>query len=134
MATNGTSDLGYKDISYKGAYSNEYENIRYPFVLRDIDAIKNIIKMYLMSNRGDYGRELTKGGPLISILNKPINDSTEDIIKKTVEDAMAQYVNIQVNNISVSRDTVGRGWGIKVDFSDNLNKYITSLNLSIQES
>jgi len=131
MATNG---LGYKDLSYKGAFSNDYENIRYPFILKDIEAIKNIIKMYLMSNQGDYGREITRGGPLISILNKQINDASEDMIKETIQAAMGQYTNIDIINITVTRDTIGRGWRIKIDFSDNLNKYITSLNLTIEES
>ncbi len=131
MATNG---LGYKDLSYKGAFSNDYENIRYPFILKDIEAIKNIIKMYLMSNQGDYGREITRGGPLISILNKQINDASEDMIKETIQAAMGQYANITIINTTVTRDTIGRGWRIKIDFSDNLNKYVTSLNLTIEES
>lgn len=121
----------YVDFSYLGFASSPSLAQIYPFVLKGIDAIKNVIKMYLMSQKGDYGRNIAKGGPLVAIIGKPINDDTQAKIQSLIEDAINQFPNIILAQTFIKRDLTGRGWVVSLALTDIYNKFATTLNLSI---
>lgn len=121
----------YRDYSYTGYAINMYLAQRNPFVLGGIYAIRNVIKMYLMSQKGDYGRNLTKGGPLMEILGKPINNTTEAMVYDCVNKAMEGFTNISVNEVKVTRDLEGKGWVISITFTDIYNKYVDTITLGV---
>lgn len=132
MATSTSIDVSkYIDFNYLGFQSNPSLNLIYPFVLRGTEALKNVIKMYLMSQRGDYGRNLAKGGPLISIIGKELSDANKKAINDLVQNAISIYTNIIVSSITVTADSIGRKWIIAIVFTDTYNKFIDTINLSV---
>jgi len=134
MATINSVDVTkYVDFNYRGFQSSPSLNQQYPFLLTSIDAIKNVIKMYLMSNRGDYGRNLIKGGPLIAAIGKTLNPSNKDTITDMISKAISIYTNIVVTNILVTPDIENKQWVINIAFSDTYNKFVGDINLSISQ-
>jgi len=123
----------YVDFSYRGVQYSESEQYKYPFVLTGIEAIKNVIKMYLFSYKGDYGRNVERGGPLISIIGKSLNQNGEDEVKAKIENALASYSNIIVHTVKVSRDLTAKLWKVTIVFSDTYNKYTDQINTVIKE-
>ena len=115
-----------KDFSYRGIVPN------YNTILTGVDALKNVIKMYLMSEAGDYGRNINKGGPLVILLGKAMAEGDVDRVKKTVEDALSIYSNIILHKIDVVRELETRNWRITILFSDTYNKFTDSTNLVIR--
>ena len=96
------------------------------------DAIKNVIKMYLMSQKGDYGRDITRGGPLFALLGKQVSDLNQKKIHDTIITAMGVFQNIVVTNLDVVK--APRGWILNLTFTDTNNKFVDTLNLSIAEA
>ncbi len=121
----------YKDFSYKGFDSVTSIDDIESFVLSGIEAIKNVIKLYLMSNKGDYGRNVTKGGPLIGAIGKAMTSYNEDQLRKLVDEAMSIYSNIVVYDIVIVRDTTDKMWVITINFYDNYNKYISNVQFDV---
>jgi hypothetical protein len=121
----------YVDFNYKGFQSSISLNQKFPFLLQGIEAIKNVIKIYLMSQRGDYGRNLAKGGPVMVAIGKRLSDANVEQVKTIVKDAIAIYSNIVVNEVIVTADIENKGWIIKINFSDTYNKVTDNINLSI---
>jgi hypothetical protein len=121
----------YVDLNYTGYQFSPTLSSASPYILKGIAAIKNVIKLYIMSNVGDYGRNLTKGGPMVKFLGKSITDIREDELKDALTKAISIYSNIVVFNIVVERDTIGRGWIITINFYDTYNKFVDSTQFSI---
>jgi hypothetical protein len=130
--TSNANVNNYVDFSYLGFASSPSLAQVYPFVLRGIDAIKNVVKMYLMSQKGDYGRNVAKGGPLVAIIGKPINDDTQAKIQLLIQDAIAQFSNIILAKTVIKPDKANRGWVVSLAITDIYNKFSTNLNLNIQ--
>lgn len=115
----------YADINYRGYSSSEV------FLLTKIEAIKNAVKMYLMSQTGDYGRDVLSGGPLFPLLGKLATSEGE--IRTTITEALKIYSNIIVTDVSAFFQTDIKTWKIKVSFRDTINKVQTSVDLGIQQ-
>jgi len=116
----------YKDFSYRGASQNT------DFVITGVEVIKNIIKMYLMSSLGDYGRDVTKGGPLITIIGKEMTDDYQSTIEDRITEALSVYSNIIMHTTKIVKNLETRNWDITIYFSDVYNKFSDSTNLSIK--
>lgn len=121
------------DINYRGLQYNEAESLRYPFRLSGTEAVKNVIKMYLMSEWGDYGRDLTLGGPLLKTIGKLMDNNSQLTIEQDIRDALSKYTNIVVSTVTVTRMKEDRRWNIGILFSDTYNKFTDSINLVITE-
>ena len=121
----GLELLNYTDFLYRGY------KVNFPFITRGPDAIKNALKLFLFSKKGDYGRDVTKGGPLIEFLGKPINSDTEEALKQAIAEAIAGYSNIVVNHINVFGDRENHKWVIHIIFSDTYNKFTDTINAEI---
>jgi hypothetical protein len=121
------------DINYRGLQYNEAESQQYPFRLSGTEAVKNVIKMYLMSEWGDYGRDLTIGGPLFKTIGKLMNDNSQLTIERDIRSALSKYSNIVVSTVTVTRMNEDRKWKIGILFSDTYNKFTDSINLVITE-
>lgn len=120
--------LQYTDLLYTGASASIPANI---FILKKEEAVKNAIKMYLFSSLGDYGRDLTKGGPLVPFIGKPLDDSTKSSLESTILKVLSRYSNILVNNITVQADKANRRWKIQIVFSDTYNKFTSVLGSTL---
>ena len=114
--------LNYTDLSYRGAIAVS------TFVVRRDSAVKNAIKMYLFSQRGDYGRNIGKGGPLIEFIGKPIDNIQKDEIRRKIISELASFPNIVVNEVIVDGVPEKKIWRIQIVFSDIYNKFTDSIN------
>ena len=132
MASNTSVDVSkYIDFNYLGFQSNPSLNLLYPFVLTGTTALKNVVKMYLMSQRGDYGRNLAKGGPLFPLIGKEMSDANQKQVTTLIQSALAIYTNIIISSINVRADLTNRTWLVSIVFTDTYNKYVDSINLSV---
>ena len=132
-SSNSVDVTKYVDFNYRGYQYSESESQKYPFLLTSTEAIKNVIKMYLMSNKGDYGRDLMKGGPLLFILGKQMTEATQKDIEIRVKEALSVYTNIVVNSVNVTMDTSEKRWYVRITFSDSYNKFTDTINLAVNE-
>ncbi len=121
----GLELLDYADFFYKGYKINT------PFVTKGPDSIKNALKLFLFSKKGDYGRDLSKGGPLIEFLGRPIDAETEESLKKAIFEAIDGYSNIVVKYVNVYGDRENHKWVIHIIFSDTYNKFTDTINAEI---
>jgi hypothetical protein len=121
----GLDLLNYTDFFYKGYRPNT------PFIVKEVDAIKNALKLFLFSKQGDYGRNITKGGPLVKYIGKPLDESTQAQIYQDLFDTLVLYDNITVNNIYVGMDKENRKWDIQISFSDTFNKFTDTVNFEM---
>jgi hypothetical protein len=132
MNINNNIDVSkYVDTNYNGYAFSPSLAATSPYILKGISAIKNVMKLYLMSNVGDYGRNLSKGGPMVTFLGKPITEIREEDLKNAITSALSIYSNIVVYDIVVAKDTVNRGWIITINFYDTYNKFVDSTQISI---
>lgn len=118
--------LQYKDVNYRGPTPNA------DFILTSTNAIKNIIKMYLMSEKGDYGRNIGKGGPLVTLLGKTMSDNDVPLVETKIREALSTYENIIIHTLKVERELEKRNWLITIMFSDTYNKFTDTTNLVIR--
>lgn len=84
-----------------------------------------------MSQKGDYGRNLNKGGPLFSIIGKEMSDANRKNIVQRLNDALAIYTNIVISTIDVRADNINKKWVVSIVFSDTFNKFVDTINFSI---
>jgi hypothetical protein len=117
----------YADIPYDGPIGTSLQ-------ATSIDAIKNVIKMYLFSKNGDYQRNITKGGVLFDMIGKQLTNTNAQILQKKITDALNQFSNINVNSIVVSLDIQNKMFIAKITFSDNYNKFISSTSIGVSAS
>lgn len=121
---NITSTLNYRDFPYIGPQNQTTITVD--------QVVRNATKMILFSKLGDYGRNLTKGGVVITAIGKPIDQITANSLKKTIEDAISELANIKPTTIDVQFDTRARVWKIHIIFVDTLNKFVSSVDLELE--
>ena len=132
MADTSSTDVSkYVDVNYLGFQSSLSLALQYPFTLTGVEALKNAIKMYLMSSPGDYGRNLTKGGPLYTVIGKEMNDSSKQNLLKLITKAINSYSTVVVQSIDIQQDVMNKRWLIKIFFADTYNKYVSSLGIAV---
>jgi hypothetical protein len=130
MALNGIDATKYTDILYSGVlYSSGLYNSS--MIVHGSEAIKNTIRMYLMSQKGDYRRNVTKGGPMISVIGKPLTDEYGAKIEAQIKAAVESYKNIVITYIKADKDLENKRWIVHVSFTDTYNKSNDSLSLGI---
>lgn len=127
MATTDSIDVTkYSDLPATGI-STSSQSLQ----VIGIDAVKNTMKMYLLSKHGDYGRSITVGGPLFTMIGKPLTQSNADLIKSNVTSALQNFINITLNTIDVTTDLEKKMFVVKFTFSDNYNKFYSGISLGI---
>ena len=109
------------------------------FLITGINAIKNTIKLYLMSSSGDYGTDYTKGGPLVRFIGKAMDESHRLDLETSIKNAITQALtpaqaSLVPTQIKVTGDYEKKMWICYVGFTDNYNKFITALNFAIKGS
>lgn len=119
--------IEFRDIDYRGYSSNPGSLF---FLSREY-AIQNTIKMYLMSQAGDYGRDVGKGGPLFSLIGKAV--TTPEELDNKIREALTIYTNIEVIQVTSSFISDDRRWVITLQFRDTLNKIETLTSFGIQQ-
>ena len=129
MAINNVLVANYVDLPYGDVYL--YGTTK-QLQLKGIEAIKNVIKMYLFSMRGDYGRNTAKGGILFNMLGKQVTDSNASALKDRINTALQDFTNIVVQKIDVSLDTANKQFVVSITFIDNYNKFVNSLNFAVE--
>lgn len=133
MSDNNILVSSLVDINYRGLQYSESEAQKYPFRLTGAEAVKNVIKMYLMSELGDYGRDITVGGPLFKVIGKLMNDNAQISIEEDIKAALSRYSNIVVSTVTLTRLKEDRKWNIGITFSDTFNKFTDSINLVVTQ-
>lgn len=128
-----TSLSDYGDIHYQGFTTTGASPDGKPFVLKQADAINNAIKMLLLSQKGDYGRDFNRGGPLFSVLNRSAGPGVDREIKDVVIRALSDYTNITVQDVAVVRDDRGEKWKITIYYADLYSKLISSTSIALVE-
>lgn len=119
------------DLNYRGLQYNEADSQKYPFRLTGVEAVKNVIKLYLMSQKGDYGRDIYSGGILINTLSKLMDLSNSLKIEQDIRTALSRYSNIVVSTVVVEKIESERKWKISIHFMDTYNKFIDTINLVV---
>ena len=125
MATTTTTGIDaskYIDFSYFGNVFSSFLDQTNTLIVKGPEAIKNTIKLYLMSQKGDYGRDVIKGGPMISIIGKPLTDSYKAIIESRVKEAVSTYSSVVVTNVNAVADIPNMRWVVHVSFTDVYHK------------
>lgn len=123
-------------IDYLELYSVEQANPLglSKILLTDVDALKNSLKMWLFSRKGDYGRKLGKGGPLDSLLGKPINETSTEEIRTLLKDSIKeQFYNLTAEEIQIEEIPENRQYKINLYISDNINKFIVNIPILLQQ-
>jgi len=119
------------DLNYRGLQYNEADSQKYPFRLTGVEAVKNVIKLYLMSQKGDYGRDIYSGGILINTLAKLMDLSNSLKIEQDIRTALSRYSNIVVSTVVVEKIESERKWKISIHFMDTYNKFVDTINLVV---
>jgi phage baseplate assembly protein W len=120
----------YVDLDYNGTIVSEGSTAQ----VKSIDAIKNVIKMYLFSAQGDYGRTIGKGGQLFDMIGAQLTPANQQVLESKIVAALANYNNIVINKISTSIDTQGKQFIVTILFSDTYNNLTTQINLGVPAS
>ncbi len=74
------------------------------FILEDTDALKNKILFWLMSARGDYVRQPSKGGPLYGIIGKAITPNNLANIRATLTSGFQDMFGKELRLVSLEVD------------------------------
>ena len=124
----------YIDMAYSGNSYSSYYSQTNTVVIKGTLALKNVMKMYLMSQLGDYGRNVSKGGPMIKIIGKPLSDSYGTTIEETIKKSLSIYSNVIVTSCTAIPDRNNRRWNISVSFIDTGNKVQDSFSIGVPAS
>jgi hypothetical protein len=117
----------YIDLNYYGINTDNGL-----IIVKSFAAIKQVIKLYLLSKPGDYGRNILKGGPLFALIGKRMLSSKD--IETAVTNAMSIFTNITVANILAKKDLTNRMWIVSMQIIDTANKAIDNLSIGIPAS
>ena len=90
------------------------------------DALKNSLKMWIVSRRGDIIREPERGGFIIDWLTKPLNEENAENVEMSIRDGIDQSFApaLKIQNLSVTADPERRQWRIYME--------VTSPDLKLQ--
>jgi phage baseplate assembly protein W len=121
----------YIDVSYTGNVFSYLQDQTNTLILHGPEAVKNVMKLYLMSQKGDYRRNISKGGPMIAMIGKPLSDAYKATIEKNIADALSIYSSIVVTKVDAVADTENKRWVVRVSFTDVYNKLSSSMTLGI---
>lgn len=102
-----------------------------PFILENINALKNTIKLLLFSEPTDYNRDIGTGGLVYSFIKKPMNAVTEGEIINKVKKALESFNTLITHDVKVVRDVESKTWLISISYSDLLNKYTANTQLAL---
>lgn len=85
-------------------------------ILKDIKAVENALRLWLVSFKGDYIRRPDAGGYVTQWLFKPMTEDTRDDIKTAIRVGMDREFSprIVVNSIKVEPDYVQESWRIEI--------------------
>lgn len=120
LQSNLQANLHYRDLNYKGPKDKT------KFVCRDGEAIINAYKLWLISDRGDYCRQPTKGGFLRDNLNRyEFKDSSIPSIEAELRSLSAEtFPYIELLRITIKRDVPKRCWILRVAVRDKITGLI----------
>lgn len=128
---NGINPSKYIDLSYYGNTFSSNLNEANTIILKGSEAVKNSMKMYLMSQVGDYRRNVTKGGPMMKIIGKPLSPAYKTTIEDSIKKSLEVYNSVVVTSVVATPDVESKTWVVRVSFSDVYNKVQDSINLGI---
>ena len=114
----------YIDLNYYGINTDNNS-----LTVNSFSAVKQVIKLYLLSKPGDYGRNISKGGPLFSLLGKRMLSAKD--VEDQVKEALTIFSNITVNNILATKDLQNRMWVVSMQIIDTTNKAMDNLTIGI---
>lgn len=121
------SDLTrYKDIPYQGFQRAQVAQIT------GVESLKNALKLYLFSNKGDYGRDIERGGPTIKFIGLPLNEASRSFIHEELRNSLSVYRNIIISEINVTPVPEEKKWKIYIVFSDTINKLVSNIGFTLQ--
>jgi len=128
-------NFGIASIEYLTLYSVETKQPSgmSKILLTEVEALKNIFKMWLFSRKGDYGRKIAKGGPVDWLLGKPIGQLTsEEIFSKLKTEIENQFYKITAQDIQIEELPEEKKYKITIYISDDYNKYILQVPLIVE--
>lgn len=132
MATSDSIDVSkYSDLPMSGATFN-YTGSK--LQLTGVEAVKNVMKMYLLSEKGDYGRDLTKGGPLFDMIGKALTEDNKQQLTSKITTALQLFTSITLNTLDITLDRENKMFVVNLTFSDNYNKFIGNISLGVTGS
>ncbi|MBD3216594.1 MAG: hypothetical protein GF311_28525 [Candidatus Lokiarchaeota archaeon] len=84
------------------------------------DALGNALKMWLLSSAGDYIGEVSRGGPLVPYLDKPMNDETKQLMTLTITEALTtDFPEIKIVTFTIDPNYEKKYWSLElVGYSD----------------
>jgi hypothetical protein len=128
----------FVDVDYNGVTAPTDPNIPPTSVIITLyrsDAIKNQIKAFLSSMKGDYYGNLGKGGILQEFLSSPMTSKTQmDMRSKILSSLKTEFENygVLVTDVKVNGDTGYKRWKVYISYIDYLYKIPMELNLQVQ--
>lgn len=123
----------YSDLSSTGLFADQESGGRPGISIRGNTALKNAIRLWVMSRIGDYDRNPNKGGSLDLILSFPVTKENQSSLKSALESkfkAEVPYVgliNLQVN----AKEDVGV-WQIILGVADLVTKQILDVSVNVK--
>lgn len=134
MPVNGVDVREYADIEANGFFAIGDDG-RPITQVTGADAIKNVIKLYLFSAQGDYGRgggNPQKGGILFDAIGAQLTESNARWLETKISDGVAKaFDNIAVQKVVVSLDIENKMFVCTLYFSDDFNKLASNISFGI---
>ncbi len=124
-----SGELNLTEFALFSIISSEKES---PLLVTNVEALKNIFKLWLFSSKGDYGRNIFKGGPIDTLLASPISSVGAERIKSYLLNIIRNnFVYLQDSEIIITPLPKENTYQIKIILKDDFNKYISPIELEV---
>lgn len=122
----------YVDLYFRGIYVDPSTREPRIAVKRD-KALENIVKMWMLSRRGDFYREPFRGGVLDLLLATPLSEDQRETIAASIRSKFEKdFTLIELKSIFVEIDYELRVWKVRYSVLDILNKRLVDFNVNVQ--
>jgi hypothetical protein len=102
--------------------------------LVSFEALKNAVKMWLFSSKGDYIGKPFKGGPLSGIMGKPMLEGMDVALYQKIRQGLEidfKSEELKITHLTVVSDFENRKWEVSLAFYSNRLKVGVFLEESV---
>lgn len=121
--------VNYVDIDYRGFL----EDGSFPTITEGAVMV-NMLKLWLMSTKGDYYRKPLLGGFFDDVQQYELSSDGAVALGAALESAINEnFPTVTIISKKVDPDLAGHGWRIQLVVKDSISGIISSLNTSVDQ-
>jgi hypothetical protein len=122
------------DLNYRGNTLAAYQELVTAFSIDGTDAIRNKVMLWLVSSNGDYVREPEKGGPLVNLIGRALNEQNAIAIKQMMTSFFEDTFNIDLNlvGLTVTPNAEKRRWELVFSISDPIRRELFDIAIGVK--